>query len=200
MIEVNKMADCNLIKMTVPTIKESLPTFPKQILNSYFPQDNKFDLSELLYIGMLKKAEMLQPEPIACIEGAIHRAQVEPYRFGKSKFDFELHYIITAKNKASKEQIKNSSMLLTIIPKDDAITSIYSTSGHGFTIYKNTVVQICGQLLIVDIKDGSLISRLEGKHVIEHLFGKLKIYVCDENIILLDNKTHCFQIDNNKPK
>lgn len=149
--------------------------------------------SDLFYVGILKKSAS-EEEPVALVAGHIHRAPFEPYRFGKSKSEFELLYMGAIEGEVRKK-IDNSPSLITLTPKEESLTSLYSTSGHGFTINRSASVKICGQLLVVNTKDGSLVSRLEGRHTIEQTGGHLKIYVCDDSIILLDSKNRAYTID-----
>ena len=200
MIELNPMTDCNWFNIPAPSEKTSPHSIngigPQTVEKTSDISDNSVSKERLTYAGLLKKGDIAY-EVIALIIGVIQRAPVEPYRFGKSKFDFELKYIDSATRRMyNEDKLEKSPLLITINLKHEAAcTSLYSTSGHGFTVRQQSVVKFHGQLLVVDSKDGSLISRIDvGRHVV-NVLGHLKIYVCDENIILLDNKNQCFQID-----
>lgn len=149
--------------------------------------------TELAYLGMAKKNNKM--EAILLVQGLISRAPFEPFRFGKSKFELELTY--ESKFDASiRSKMENNPQMVTIHPQGEALTSVYSASGHGFSVSKGATIKIVGQLIIASNKDGSLVSSFPASaHLVEHMSGNLKIYLCDDSIVLLDNKSNSFQID-----
>ncbi len=147
----------------------------------------------LLYLGMAKRKDKM--EAIVLVSGLITRAPFEPFRFGKSKFELELTYESTVVG-GVREKVESSHLLVTIRPQGEAVTSLYSASGHGFSVCKGATLKIIGQLIIASNKDGSLVSSFPASpHLVEHVAGNLKIYLCDDSIVLLDNKSNSFQID-----
>lgn len=149
--------------------------------------------ADLVYLGMAKRKNKM--EAIVFVHGLISRAAFEPFRFGKSKFELELTY--ESKLDASlRSKLESDHLLVTIHPQGEALTSVYSASGHGFSVSKGATLKIIGQLIIASNKDGSLVSSFPASpHLVEHVSGHLKIYLCEDSIVLLDNKSNAFQID-----
>lgn len=149
--------------------------------------------ADLVYLGMAKRKDKV--EAIVFVHGLISRAPFEPFRFGKSKFELELTYE-SKLDAAVRSKLESNHMLVTIHPQGEALTCVYSASGHGFSVSKGATLKIIGQLIIASNKDGSLVSSFPASpHLVEHLSGNLKIYLCDDSIVLLDNKSNSFQID-----
>lgn len=188
LFEVNQITPSAWTNMPFPGKKKNQLNFAK------ISKENTVNY-ELTYVGFVKKpGEKDDKEPMALITGVIHHAPFQPYQFFKSKSEFYMKLVSNGANSLSTH-FDNCENLIVIRPKEDSITSIHSIAGYGFSIQKNSEVRLCGQLLVVDENDGSLISRLNGKFVVTQKRGFLRLYICDEDIILLDPKNGNYQLD-----
>lgn len=152
----------------------------------------------LYYIGVVKKIEEARDVSFvnALISGFIQRAKPEPYRFSKGVSDFTIKFVGNSPPPNVAKSVDDNPNLIIVRLSSKASISLYSLSGNGLDVFgENSLIKICGHLLLVDERDGSLINRLSQRHTIKLSVGHVKFYVFDDDIMILDNPMIKYQID-----
>lgn len=147
--------------------------------------------NNLTFVGQIS-VNNSQWKPIAIISGPMYQAPIEPYNFSKIICEFEVNLMQIIDQSMSEQLLQ--SPIQTIIPKQTACTFIYSHSGYGFCVHRDSIVMLHGTLVIVDESSGKIVKIYETKRTITHYCGHLKLYISPDNISLLDNKSANYHI------
>lgn len=152
----------------------------------------------LYYVGIVKKTDEAKEVLVvnALISGFVQRAQPEPYRFSKGVSEFTIKFVGTSPPADVVKAVEDNPNLINVSLAPKSAISLHSLSGNGLDVFGETAsIKICGHILLVDERDGSLINRLTGRHTVKLAGGHLKLYVFDDDIMVLDNPTVKYQVE-----